>query len=309
MHISDKGETNIISISIAMCTYNGIKYIDEQLETIIQQDYPILEIVVVDDCSSDHTVEKIEEWAQKHPGLFKIFINDSNLGFDKNFEKAIALCSGDLIAIADQDDIWMKDKLSSLVGLFSDPKVMLAHGASITLKNGRLHHFSGQLRRYQLFEGNDSRKLFLLNQLSGHNIIFRKSMLNHALPIPDFMPYDWWLALSATAQGEIKAVRKYLVHHRKHGDNAFFSKKRKKNPLTLLERLLLFKRLKNLSTESTIFLDEFITRVKTREQNKTSKFDWPLFRFLLRNSKIMFGHKKRISPAFTFFTDSLKFSK
>jgi glycosyltransferase involved in cell wall biosynthesis len=141
--ISRKG-SEIVSISIAMCTYNGAKYIDEQLETIIAQDYPLHEIIVVDDRSSDDTFKILEDWKSKHPTLFKLYLNGENLGFDKNFEKAISLCTGDLIAIADQDDVWMKDKLSSLVQLFTNENVMLGHGASITLKNGNLHHFSGQ---------------------------------------------------------------------------------------------------------------------------------------------------------------------
>ncbi|WP_372819966.1 glycosyltransferase [Pedobacter sp.] len=306
--ISSKG-SEIVSISIAMCTYNGAKYIDEQLETIIAQDYPLHEIIVVDDRSSDDTFKILEDWKTKYPTLFKLYLNEENLGFDKNFEKAISLCSGDLIAIADQDDIWMKDKLSSLVQLFVDENVMLAHGASITLKNGNLHHFSGQLKRYKLFEGNDSRKLFLLNQLSGHNIMFRKSILKQAIPIPDFMPYDWWLALNATALGEIKAVKKYLVHHRKHGDNAFFSKKRIKNPLTLLSRLLLFKQIQNLSPESRLFLDEFVVNAKQHEQAPIAKIDWHFFKFLMKYSKIIFGHKKRIFPTFTYLTNSIKFAK
>ncbi|MBB2147165.1 glycosyltransferase [Pedobacter sp. LMG 31464] len=306
--ISRKG-SEIVSVSIAMCTYNGAKYIDEQLETIIAQDYPLHEIIVVDDRSSDDTFKILEEWQAKYPTLFKLCLNEKNLGFDKNFEKAISLCTGDLIAIADQDDIWMNDKLSSLAELFSNENVMLAHGASITLKNGSLHHFSGQLKRYKLFEGNDSRKLFLLNQLSGHNIMFRKSILNQAIPIPDFMPYDWWLALNATVLGEIKAIKKYLVHHRKHGDNAFFSKKRIKNPLTLLSRLLLFKQIQNLSSKSHLFLDEFIAHAKQHEQATESKIDWQFFKFLMKYSKIIFGHKKRIFPAFTFLTNSIKFAK
>ncbi len=121
------------------------------------------------------------------------------------------------------------------------------------------------------------------------------------------MPYDWWLALQASAQGEIKAVKKYLVHHRKHGENAFFSKKRKKNPLTFLTRMLLFKQIENLSADSKVFLDEFIIHLRRHEDLK--RFDWSYFRFLFKHSKIIFGHKKRISQTFTYLTDSIKFSK
>jgi glycosyltransferase involved in cell wall biosynthesis len=299
---------NSYQISVALCTYNGAKYIDEQLQSIIDQDHPPQEIIVVDDQSTDNTIDILNKWRDNFPHLFKIFINEKNVGFDKNFEKAISFCSGELISIADQDDIWMKDKLALLAACFTNPKVTLAHGASLTLKNGKLHYFSGQLRRYKLFEGSDSRKLFLLNQLSGHNIVFRKTLLLTAMPIPDNMYYDWWLAVNATAQGEVCAVKKYLVHHRKHGQNAFFSKNRKKNPLTTLARLRLFKQI-NLSTESTAFLNEFIAQLTKHNNLAETKFDWVYFKFLLKHSQILFGHKKRISQAFTYLTDSIKFSK
>lgn len=299
---------NPYQISVALCTYNGAKYIEEQLQSIVDQDFPPQEIIVVDDQSNDNTVEILNKWGGNFPHLFKIFINEKNLGFDKNFEKAISLCSGELISIADQDDIWMKDKLQLLAACFSNPRVILAHGASLTLKDGKLHYFSGQLRRYHLFEGSDSRKLFLLNQLSGHNIVFRKTLLANALPIPDNMYYDWWLAVQASAHGEICAVKKYLVHHRKHGENAFFSKNKKKNPLTTLSRLRLFQQI-DLGNESKKFLQEFIEQLTKRENFAKTGFDWTYFKFLFKNSQILFGHKKRISKTFTYFTDSIKFSK
>lgn len=96
-------------VSIAMATYNGEKYLKEQLDSIYAQTYKNIEVIVCDDCSSDKTVEILDEYKEKY-GL-KYYINEKNLGFKKNFEKAISLCSGDFIALADQDDIWIESKI------------------------------------------------------------------------------------------------------------------------------------------------------------------------------------------------------
>ena len=92
-------------ISIAIATYNGEKYLEEQLDSIYAQTYKNIEVIVTDDCSSDKTVEILKKYYKSH-GL-KYVINETNLGFVKNFEKAISLCRGDYIALSDQDDIWL----------------------------------------------------------------------------------------------------------------------------------------------------------------------------------------------------------
>jgi glycosyltransferase involved in cell wall biosynthesis len=98
-------------ISIALCTYNGEKYLIEQLDTLVNQTYPKLEIIVVDDCSSDKTITILNDYLSKFP-FIKLYQNEQNLGYIKNFEKAISLCNGELIALADQDDVWDLNKLT-----------------------------------------------------------------------------------------------------------------------------------------------------------------------------------------------------
>lgn len=96
-------------ISVAMTTFNGERYLREQLDSIYSQTRVPDEVVVVDDCSVDNTSTILQEYHQSK-GLTD-FVNDKNLGVNKNFEKAISLCTGDYIAISDQDDIWFKNKL------------------------------------------------------------------------------------------------------------------------------------------------------------------------------------------------------
>ena len=90
-----------MKVSVAMCTYNGHQYIKEQLLSILEQTIPIDEIIICDDGSKDATIQIIIEYMNAYPGVIKLIKNSQNLGYTKNFEKAICLCSGDIIFLAD----------------------------------------------------------------------------------------------------------------------------------------------------------------------------------------------------------------
>src|SRR5688500_10348209 len=98
-------ENNIPLVSIALCVYNGEKFLREQLDSLVNQSYPNIEIIASDDRSTDASLLILQEYADRYP-YFKFGQNEQNLGYVKNFEKVISLCSGDLIALSDQDDIW-----------------------------------------------------------------------------------------------------------------------------------------------------------------------------------------------------------
>ncbi|MGA8529432.1 MAG: glycosyltransferase, partial [Acidobacteriaceae bacterium] len=124
-------------ISVAMATYNGEKYIREQLDSIARQSLLPYELVVTDDGSTDGTLEMVEDFARSAPFPVKIHRNDVRLGFADNFFKAASLCEGELIAFSDQDDVWLEDKLSVCSSHFVDPDVFLvAHSAWTLLASG-----------------------------------------------------------------------------------------------------------------------------------------------------------------------------
>ncbi|WP_281337302.1 glycosyltransferase family 2 protein [Flavobacterium eburneipallidum] len=109
-----------MKISVALCTYNGSKYLTKQIESILNQEGTTPdEIIICDDKSTDETLKIITKYKDFYPDIFKIFINDVNLGSTKNFEKAISLCSGDYIFLSDQDDIWKKNKIQKTVAIFN----------------------------------------------------------------------------------------------------------------------------------------------------------------------------------------------
>ncbi|TDD98633.1 glycosyltransferase [Flavobacterium cellulosilyticum] len=109
-----------MKISVALCTYNGSKYLKKQIDSILNQQGNILhEIVVCDDKSTDDTLKILTEYKILHPTIFEIHINEKNIGSTKNFEKAISICSGDYIFLSDQDDIWKNNKIQKILAVFN----------------------------------------------------------------------------------------------------------------------------------------------------------------------------------------------
>src|SRR5207248_1903508 len=125
---------SVPAISVAMCTFNGARFLDAQLESLAAQSRPPDELVVCDDCSSDNSREIITSFALRSAFDVRLVVNDKNLGTTKNFEKAIQLCQGPIIALADQDDVWYAHKLDrieraflaspSVVAVFSDADII-----------------------------------------------------------------------------------------------------------------------------------------------------------------------------------------
>jgi glycosyltransferase involved in cell wall biosynthesis len=112
-----------MKLSVALCTYNGEKHIEKQLESIFNQSIPVDEINICDDGSNDKTIEIITQIQNKYPSIIKLYQNKINLGCSKNFEKAIELCQGDYIFLSDQDDLWKKDKVEKTLAVFDqNPK-------------------------------------------------------------------------------------------------------------------------------------------------------------------------------------------
>lgn len=110
-----------MKISVALCTYNGFKYISQQIDSILNQQGIVPdEIIICDDKSSDETLKILHNYKILHPNIFKIYSNEINLGSTKNFEKAISLCSGDYIFLSDQDDIWKNNKIQQILSVFKE---------------------------------------------------------------------------------------------------------------------------------------------------------------------------------------------
>jgi glycosyltransferase involved in cell wall biosynthesis len=208
-------------ISIALCTYNGERFLKEQLDSLLWQDYPHFEIVAVDDASGDGTVEILREYAQRDPRL-RYQRNPANLGFRKNFEVALQGCRGELIAMCDQDDIWLPDKLSTLVDAMLKADAVLAYSDS-ELIDEQGNSLGRRIRSHIRIEAYADPLPYLFeHQCSGHAALLRREVVERGSPIPCELYHDWWLAFVAVSIGKVAYVDRCLVRYRRHGESVTF---------------------------------------------------------------------------------------
>ena len=223
----NKTENQLPEVSIALCTYNGEIFLLEQLESILNQDYAnISEIICVDDNSTDGTWKILQEYAGKYSN-FKIFRNSSNKGFIRNFEKALTLTSKKFIAIADQDDIWYPNKISKLVRVIGENLMAYSDNEYIGSDGITLGKKFSDFRR--LSTCTSCLNFVLYNGISGHTMLINRDLLKYALPFPDEIPFDYWLAFHAIQYGVIPYINEPLVSYRQHDNNTLGAIGIKKN--------------------------------------------------------------------------------
>ena len=226
------------TISIAMCTYNGVRHLREQLQSIAGQTRLPDEMVVCDDCSTDTTREILESFATAVAFKVSVHFNERNLGSTKNFERAVSLCQGDLIALCDQDDVWMPDKLEQLevefdrapkVGLiFTDAENMdeASRPAGYTLWE-KLPVPAAERRRLRSARAID--ELLAGSTVTGATMAFRARFKDLLLPIPTHLPiiHDAWIAILIAAVSEVLPFATPLLRYRQHAEQQVGAKERK----------------------------------------------------------------------------------
>lgn len=208
-------------LSVAMTTYNGEKYLREQIDSILLQTIQEFELIICDDCSSDSTIAILKEYALKDSRI-KFFENEFNLGYLKNFEKAIRLCSGEYIALSDQDDVWMPDHLEILYKAIVESECSLV-GANALLVDSSNNDIGGKLINNGKFPNSKSEYEFLLlhrNLFQGAALMFDRIILKKALPFPEKIKFhDWWLALVASEDKGVLYVDTPILRYRQHAKN------------------------------------------------------------------------------------------
>jgi glycosyltransferase involved in cell wall biosynthesis len=205
--------------SIAMCTYNGEKYIEEQLQSIIQQTMEPDEIIICDDCSQDNTVSIIKHTLEKWSGKWQLIVNEKNLGYKKNFQKAITLCSGDIIYLSDQDDVWDLKKIEIMSQTFADypNAVLVFHDASLVNEKLQLlfPSFWNTLEfQPETFLLKNYNILFKRNVLQGSACAFKKIVFEKAMPFPPGAVHDEWLLLISITLGKVIPINNKLMQYR-----------------------------------------------------------------------------------------------
>jgi glycosyltransferase involved in cell wall biosynthesis len=216
-----------MKISVAMCTYNGAEFLPAQLESILAQSRHPDEIIVCDDGSNDNTRQQLEKFAAQSPVSVSLRFNEKNLGSVQNFAQAIALCTGDVIALSDQDDVWRDDKLqrieaafnqSPTAGLvFSDAEIV---AEDLTPLGRRMWDEVGfdDHKRKLVHTGRALEVLIPGWTVTGATMAVRSQFVNLALPIPNdiAMIHDGWIALTVAAVAGVVAIDEPLIKYRQH---------------------------------------------------------------------------------------------
>lgn len=215
-------------VSVAIATYNGEKYIEEQLESIFRQTVKVDEVVICDDKSTDNTVKIINRFIEKNKlySKWKIIVNEKNLGYIKNFLKAISLTKGDYIFLSDQDDIFYPNKFEKMINYFNRNEDCLLLNANYEIidETGRVsENFRTMARkkRNKKIEKINFRKWIYVSSFPGFSMGFRSLIRERLLnmDITDCYGHDQLIGLLAINEDGNYVISDVLSGYRIHLNN------------------------------------------------------------------------------------------
>jgi glycosyltransferase involved in cell wall biosynthesis len=266
----------IANVDILLATYNGEKYLVEQLDSILSQSYSNFRLLISDDCSTDGTRKILEEYKEKDNRI-QLFFQAKNLGVIKNFEYLLKKVESKYYMLSDQDDIWKEDKIEkSIIKLedtnsdlvYTDLEVVDENLNVIYESYWKLKGIYNKITKYNNFES-----LYLNNFVTGCTVISKKEFIKDILPLPSsskFVLHDYWIPLIVSQKGKISYIEEPLIKYRQHKNNKIGSKK-KSNELNSIDEIReLFIRVKK--EHFTIFIEneeKFISE-DVKKLNKVS---------------------------------------
>lgn len=201
------------TVSIVLCSYNGERFLKAQLDSIVRQTYPIHELIIQDDGSTDQTLNIAREYTIQYP-FIRIERNTQNLGFNRNFENALRKATGDFIAIADQDDIWYPEKIAKQV------QAIGTHDLCISGYHTDTTYQEGEMKKVVIPRHNLEYLLFY-DSTPGHSMLLTRNFIQQVFTEWDgHILYDWWLSVNAQLGKGIVCVNEPLNWHRPHQGSA-----------------------------------------------------------------------------------------
>ena len=221
-------------VSVAMASYNGERFIREQVASVFAQTYKNIELVITDDASTDDTVKIIQELQLTYPAI-RLFALQQNAGVSNTFQHSIKNCNGEFIALADQDDVWEPEKIKALMDNIGDADAIYADAILTDSAGNSMHrNFKSLMNLQSYYTGGP----FLLhNCVPGHAILMKREFAKKILPFPNTMMFDRWISFCAASRNGIKYLDRPLVRYRQHENNVVGVGKRKnKERLTKQER-------------------------------------------------------------------------
>ncbi len=215
-------------LSVAMCTYNGSRYVRAQIDSILKQTMPIDELIVSDDGSTDGTTNIIRE---TFSGMYTprlVILQGERLGITRNFERALSACNGEILFLCDQDDVWLPNKVEIFVRFmeqhpdvllaFSNARLVDAEGQDLGASQFEMVRLSRRLIR-SLTGRSPMTALLRRNVVTGATVALRRELLVFARPFVNGWLHDEWLAICASAKSRVGVIEEPLVHYRQHSNN------------------------------------------------------------------------------------------
>lgn len=216
-------------LSVGVCTYNSEKYLPQQLDSILAQTVPVGEIVVIDDASADKTMDILQDYAARYPGIFRIVRNEKNRGAKKNFEKVLSLCVGEVIFLSDHDDSWYPDKVERVLDhfdkhpedqvVFSNAVLIDENGTVLTPTLWDVAGFPAEMRAFATAKDNLLRFLLKYGRVvTGATLVIKKAFVPKLLPfrLMHKIWHDAWIALVAANYRVLAYIDAPLMHYRVH---------------------------------------------------------------------------------------------
>lgn len=204
-----------------MCTYNGGKFLKEQLDSILSQSYPIDEIIIQDDCSTDNTIDILKGYEREYDNVH-IYVNEKNLGYTNNFWNVLNKAANEYIAVSDQDDIWLPDKVERQMNAIGGGKILCGSRDEQFSTTGETVRIDNRKPNCHLL------RAIFVGCIDGHTMLVKKELLD-MIPVDEegkkytFRAYDAILTIVAAAYESITYINEPLVRHRRHAEAATYS--------------------------------------------------------------------------------------
>lgn len=265
-----------MKIDILMATYNGEKYIKEQIDSILNQSFSDFRLLISDDCSTDCTREILNQYVEKDSRVV-VFLQNKNLGIVRNFEYLMEKVENEYFMFSDQDDIWQKDKVRKSIDILTKTDSDLVYtdlevvDENLKVKNQsywKLKGFYKKIKKYNNFES-----LYLNNYITGSTMLVKSGWLEKILPLPkksQYILHDYWTALVVSKFGKMTYIKEPQIKYRQHSENEVGSKRRTDTINRFEEMRNLFievkkDHFKNFMQNADVFSDENIKNL-----NKTA---------------------------------------
>lgn len=214
------------TIDILLATYNGEKYIKEQIESILNQTYKNIRIIISDDCSKDGTTEILSEF-EKIDSRIVVYYQKENLGYIRNFEFLVSKVQSEMFMLSDQDDVWLPEKIQKSVELMEKKNADLVFG-DLEVVDENLKTIYPSFGDYMLLNRkikkciNSYKVNYLYNCVTGCTTLVKSKWIEKILPIPSrskYVPHDYWIGIMVALEGKLAYLEKPYIKYRQHGNN------------------------------------------------------------------------------------------